>query len=107
MLPEIEQNKFSVLNHVLNVFKYSQQVAVKGGLADVDLLRLVVDGVAKDVEGREWEVLAMGSAVLNSWFMVELSSAGGVVALLPAEAVEGEGLPVGDAVGVTCVTEVC
>lgn len=65
------------------MLKYSQQVPVE--LTDVGVLRLIMDGIAKDVEGREWEVLAVGSAVLVPWFVVELSpSPGGIVALLPA-----------------------
>lgn len=76
-----------------------EQVPV--GLTDVGVLRLVMDAVAKDVEGREWEVLAVGLAVLVPWFVVELSpSPGGIVALLPAEAML-TGLPVGDEVAVT------
>lgn len=95
------------------MLKYSQQVPLKEGLTEVDILKFVVDGVAKDVEGGKWEVLAMGLAVvLLPWFVVELSpSPGGIVALLPAEAVvvEGEGLPVGgevdfsSTVGCPCV----
>lgn len=55
-----------------------KQVPVKEGLTDVDVLRLVGDGVAKDGEGREWEVLAVGSAVvLLPWFMVEFSPSPG------------------------------
>ncbi|TRZ12665.1 hypothetical protein HGM15179_014424 [Zosterops borbonicus] len=53
----------------------------------------------------EWEVLAVGSAVLMPWLVVELSpSPGGLVAVLPAGAVAGEGLPVGGEVAVTSVT---
>lgn len=80
------------------MLEYSQQVPV--GLTDVGVLRLVMDGVAKDVEGREWKVLAVGSAVLIPWFVVELSpSPGGIMALLLLTG--GEGLPGADEVAVT------
>lgn len=81
-----------------------KQVPVEEGLTDVDVRRFVVDGVAKEVEGREWEVLAVGSGDVIPWFTVELSpSPGGVVALLPTEAMVtgGKGLPVGDGVAIT------
>ena len=82
----------------------SSRVGVVGAVSVLPLppTILVVEGVGKDVAGREWEVLALGSGVVPPcWFLVgPCLSLGALVAWVAAEAVfvAGTGLPVEDEV---------